>query len=84
MGLAPHVFILHVCKHACACNIDDVEPIVQITYVWTRCVHNSLQMLTCMSGMYMPNFICVHFDVYPNSKPGIEYKFYKHIGIFPL
>ena len=36
-------------------------------------VHDNLQMHACMSGllMYMPNLVCVHFDVYINCKLGI-------------
>ena len=32
-------FILHTCKHACACQIDDIKPTVYSSHVRTRCVH---------------------------------------------
>ena len=41
--------------HTHASKIDDVKPTVQSPHVHTRGVHDSLQMHTCMSGMYMPN-----------------------------
>ena len=40
-GLMQHVFILHACKHACACTIDDIKPIVQSSRVYTRHVNNT-------------------------------------------
>ena len=70
IGSTQHVFfILHTCKHACACKIDDIKPIVQSSHVYTRCVHSGLQMYVCMSGTHMPNLDCVHFSVHENCKP---------------
>ena len=63
MGLTEHIFILHLCKHACAHKIDDVKPIIQSS---RRHVHNSLQIHGCKSGMHTPN---MHFGVHANSKP---------------
>ena len=57
---------LNLTEHACsmcstqhilhfAHKIDDVKPTVQSSHVCTRCVHDSLQMHVCMSGMHTPN-----------------------------
>ena len=48
---------------------DTNKPIVQNSCVHTRHVHNSLQTYTCMSGMHMPNFDCVHSGINANCKP---------------
>ena len=50
-------------------KIDDVKPIILSSCVCTRCVHDSLLMHTCMSGMHMPNLDCIHFGVHANCKP---------------
>ena len=34
-------FILHMCKHACACKIDDVKSTVHSSRVCTRYVHDA-------------------------------------------
>ena len=67
-------FILHTCKYVCTCKIDDVEPIVKSTCVCTRCVHNSWQMHTCMSGTYTPILVCMHFGLHANHTPRLLYE----------
>ena len=55
--------------HACVCNIDDIEAIMQSTCVCTRNVHDNLHKHACMSVMYTPNLVCMHIDMYMNCKP---------------
>ena len=55
--------------HVCACKIDDIEVLIQSTYVCTRRVHDNLYEHTYMSVMYTPNLIRMHVDIYMNYKP---------------
>ena len=50
----------------CASKIDDVEALVQSACVCTRCVHDNLHEHLCMSGMYLPNLVCMHLDMHMN------------------
>ena len=61
MGSTRHVFHFIHMKHVCSRKIDDVKPNIQSSRVHTRCVHDSLQMHACMSGMHMPNldYMCM-------------------------
>ena len=71
-------FILHVCKHACACKIDDVKPTVQSSRECTICVDDSLKMHACMSGMHTPNseYACMQI-----VSQGQQNKLYKHVHV---
>ena len=46
--------------HECACKIDDVEALMQITHVCTRCVLDSLHEHVCMSVTYKPNLVSMY------------------------
>ena len=60
-----NLLILQECKHTDALKIDDIKPVVEISCVCIRHVHNSLQIHTCMSAMHMQNLDYMH----ANSKP---------------
>ena len=50
-------FILHVCRHACARKIDDVETLMQSTRARTRCVAEArvhVRYLHAKSGLRAP------------------------------
>ena len=47
--------------HECACEIDDVEALVQSPCVHTRGANDNLH--TFMSVMYIPNLAHIHIDV---------------------
>ena len=72
------IFILHTCKPACACKIDDIKPTVQSSHVHTRHVHDSLQMHVCMSGMHTPNldYACMQI-----VSQGQRKKLYKRVHV---
>ena len=78
MGSTWHAFISHACKPACARKIDDVKPTIQSSCVRTRCVHDSLQMHTCMSGMHTPNldYACIQI-----VSQGQQNKLYNHVHV---
>ena len=54
--------------HACACEIDGTEALVQSTRVRTIHVHDNLHKHACMSVMYTPNLVHMHVDIYMNNK----------------
>ena len=60
-----HFSCIQACMHI-SDKDDDVKLILQTSCVYTRCVHDSLWMHACMSGMYMPNLDSVHFGVHAN------------------
>ena len=61
-----------------ACKINDVKPTMQSSRVHTRCVHDSLQMQACMSGMYTPNldYACMQL-----LSQGQQNKLYEHVHV---
>ena len=78
MGSTRHAFISHTYKPVCARKIDDVKPTVQSSHVSTRCVHDSLQMHACMSGMHTTNldYACMQI-----VSQGQRNKLYKHVHV---
>ena len=69
-------FISHACKHACTHKIDNVKPTIQSSCVHTRCVHNSLQVHACMSGMHTPNLDYACMEI---VSQGQRNKLYEHV-----
>ena len=63
------LFILLAYIHTCACEIDDVEALMQTTHVHTRRAHNKLHEHASMSVKYMPNLVHMQVDEYMNCKP---------------
>ena len=71
-------FMLHASKHACAQKIDDVEPFIQNTHVYTRHTHDIYRyMHACMSGTYnfMLNLVSVHVNLQA------KYSGYEHVYV---
>ena len=60
-------FISHVCKHACARNIDDVKPTVHSSCVCTRCVHDACVHDACVHVRNAHAKFGLH--VHANCKP---------------
>ena len=81
IGLTQHIFILHTWKYACACKINDINPIVQSSYRHTRYVHDSLQMHVWVSGMHMPNLIVRILACMQIVSQGQQYKLYEHVHV---
>ena len=57
MYLTRHIFILHACRHACACKINDVETLVHSTRVRTRRVAEArvhVRYVQVKSGLRAP------------------------------
>ena len=86
MGLTRH-FLIHMREsmhvharlmmivHNSARKIDDVKPTLQSSHARTRCVHNSLQMHACMSGMHMPNLDYACLQIVSHGQ------WYKHVHV---
>ena len=67
-GLNMKIFSIYSCA-SIHVHTRLIKPFVQSTHASTRHIHNTLQRHMYMSGMYLPNLVCLYLGIHANCKP---------------